>query len=230
MPRRSLLWAFALMAPAMLGDGGLPARQGGGVTAQAAGEWRALPKPAHQGPVSLEEALARRRSVREFSARRISDAQLSQLLWAAQGVTDAQGHRTAPSAGALYPLELYVATDSGLLRYDPNGHRVQSLAARDLRPAVQQAAGGQAAVGQAAVVFVVAAVYQRTAVRYGARAERYAHLEAGHAAQNVLLQAVSLGLGAVPVGAFDDQTLSRVLGLPPDQHPIYLIPVGWPRD
>ncbi|HEU5171872.1 MAG TPA: SagB/ThcOx family dehydrogenase [Gemmatimonadales bacterium] len=180
--------------------------------------------------MSLTHALRTRRSVREFRADRLSAAELSQLAWSAQGITHEAGYRTAPSAGALYPLELYLATADGLFRYRPSGDRILPFSAGDLREAMKNAAHGQEAVGEAAAVFVIAAVYSRTAAKYGPdRGARYVHLEAGHAAQNLLLQATALGLGAVPVGAFDDAALHRALGLPRDEMPLYLIPVGRPR-
>jgi SagB-type dehydrogenase family enzyme len=190
-----------------------------------------LPHPRERGTMSLEETLARRRSVRDLTSTGITSAELGQLCWAAQGVTASSGLRTAPSAGALYPLELYVVTADGVLHYRPGSHGTAPQRAGDLRKALQQAAGGQAAIGQAPVVFVLVAVYERTAVKYGeGRARRYAQLEAGHAAQNLLLQTVALGLGAVPIGAFDDRQVQAVLGLPAEQEPLYLIPVGHARE
>lgn len=188
------------------------------------------PGVADSGGMSLTEALRARRSVREFGPERLSAAEISELAWAAQGITHGEGFRTAPSAGALYPLELYVVTPEGLYHYRPRGNRLVELGGGDLRPALQRAAHGQEAVGQGAAVFVIAAVYARTAAKYGPeRGARYVHIEVGHAAQNLLLQAAALGLGAVPVGAFDDGAVHRVLGLPPDQAPLYLIPVGRSR-
>jgi SagB-type dehydrogenase family enzyme len=190
----------------------------------------ALTKPEIRGPLSLEEALARRRSQRSFTGELLTTEMLSQLLWASSGITDGDGRRTAPSAGALYPLEIYLAMSSGFFHYEPRGHRLTRRLEGDLRRQIGRAALDQEALLEAPAVFVVAAVYERTAAKYGrARAERYVHLEAGHAAQNLLLQAVSLGLGAVPVGAFDDERLNRVLDLPPSHRPVYLLPVGHPR-
>jgi SagB-type dehydrogenase family enzyme len=187
-----------------------------------------LPQPVTDGSVSLEQALLRRRSIREFTKDELTLAQISQLLWAAQGITDASGFRTAPSAGALYPLELYVATRAGLEHYEPQGHRLARVSDTDGRPALGRAAR-QGTVSDAPAVFVITGVASRTAARYGpTRATRYVNLEAGHAAQNLLLQAVTLGLGAVVVGAFDDGDVLRVLGAE-GQVPLYLIPVGRPR-
>lgn len=189
-----------------------------------------LPSPAPTGPLSLEEALARRRSVREFDTIPLTMAELGQLLWAAQGITDERGFRTAPSAGALYPLEVYAVTADGIFHYEPPGHRLAQVSAGDARQALQKAALDQKAVGQAPALFVIAAVYGRTARKYGAeRSPRYVHLEAGHAAQNLLLEAAALGLGAVPIGAFDDKEVQQALGLPADHEPLYLIPTGHPQ-
>jgi SagB-type dehydrogenase family enzyme len=187
----------------------------------------ALPAPAESGALPLEQALRRRRSIREYTSRPLSAREIGQLLWAAQGVTSSEGFRTAPSAGALYPLEVYVATAQGFYHYEPTGHRLTQRSSRDLRPALQRAAH-QDPVGRAPAVFVIAGVYTRTAAKYGERAERYVVLEAGHAAQNLLLEAVALGLGAVPVGAFDDAGVQQALDLPSGYQPLYLIPVGHP--
>lgn len=189
-----------------------------------------LPSPVLAGQISLEEALVQRRSVREYDATPLTAAELGQLLWAAQGLTHPRGYRTAPSAGALYPLEVYVVTAEGVYRYKPLGHQLQALSRDDHRPALYNAALQQEWVRQAPAVFVIAAVYERTAKKYGGeRSPRYVHLEAGHAAQNLLLEAAALDLGAVPVGAFVDEGVQAALGLPPDHAPLYLIPVGHPR-
>ena len=194
------------------------------------GPEEALPSPRLAGPHSLEEALQARRSIRSFSAEALTRAEIGQLLWAAQGVTDLDGHRTAPSAGARHPLELDVVTADGLARYLPDGHRLVRRGSTDLRATLRRAALDQPAVGEAPLIIVVSGVVERTAARYGAqRAERYVALEAGHAAQSVLLEAVSLGLGAVPVGAFDDAEVRRILALAGGEAPLYLIPVGHPR-
>ena len=189
-----------------------------------------LPPPEQKGQMSLEEALARRRSVREFTPEALTERELSQLLWAAQGITHAEGLRTAPSAGALYPLELYVASAGGFYRYEPRPHQLTQLSERDLRAAMRRASLGQDAITQAPAVFVIAAVYERISGKYGAaRAPRYVHMEVGHAAQNLFLEAVARGLGGVPVGAFEDDALHKALELPMDHRPLYLIPVGHPR-
>ena len=189
-----------------------------------------LPPPEQKGKMSLEEALARRRSVREFTREALTERELSQLLWAAQGMTHAEGLRTAPSAGALYPLELYVASADGFYRYEARPHQLIRLSDRDLRAAMRRAALDQEVISQAPAVFVIAAVYERKSRKYGAaRTPRYVHMEVGHAAQNLLLEAVALGLGGVPIGAFEDEALQKGLALPADHRPLYLIPVGHPR-
>jgi SagB-type dehydrogenase family enzyme len=186
-----------------------------------------LPTPVTDGQMSVEAALTQRRSVRAFETRPLTVTELGQLLWAAQGITDERGYRAAPSAGALYPLELYVATAGGLFHYEPGRHALTLTGEGDARPALYQAALRQEPVAQAPAVFVIAAVYERTAIKYGSeRTPRYVHLEAGHAAQNLLLQAAALGLGAVPIGAFDDAGIQRAMGLPAEVEPLYLIPVG----
>ena len=187
-----------------------------------------LPPPRLDSDVSLEAALAGRRSVRDFTSKRLTMEELSQLLWAAQGLTNRWGYRTAPSAGALYPLEVYVVMPDHVLHYLPSHHRAKVHMTGDRRRALQSVALDQTAVGDAAAVIVITGVFSRTEAKYGARAERYVWLEAGHAAQNVLLEAVAIGLGGVPIGAFGDAAVRRVLKLPGDHEPLYLIPVGHP--
>lgn len=193
------------------------------------GERVVLPPPVKAGRTSLEEALMKRRSVREFSSKPLTEAEVGQMLWAAQGITDPDGLRTAPSAGALYPLELYVATGDGVFHYDPQAHQLQRRSPQDARRALHHAGLEQDALLHAPAVFVIAAVYARTARKYGPdRSPRYVQLEAGHSAQNLLLQAVTLGLGAVPMGAFKDAAVHDALKLPSDEQPLYLIPAGHP--
>jgi SagB-type dehydrogenase family enzyme len=189
-----------------------------------------LPPPRQTSRISLEDAIQRRRSVREFSDAPLSEPEYGQLLWATQGITHrTMGLRAAPSAGALYPLELYLATSEGVFHYEPRAHAIQRTLSTDIRVLLFDAALRQEAVRDAPAVFVVTGVYARTAKKYGRRASRYVHLEAGHAAQNLLLQAVALGLVAVPIGAFDDDAVERALALPPTHRPLYLVPVGHPQ-
>jgi SagB-type dehydrogenase family enzyme len=193
-----------------------------------------LPAPRARGERPLEETLRARRSVREYRAEALTLAQVAQLLWAAQGITHRDGRRTAPSAGALYPLELYLVAGhvqglvAGVYRYVPPTHELERVSEGDARAALCRAALGQEWVAQAPVVVVVAAVERRTTRKYGARGRQYVHLEAGHAAQNTLLQATALGLGAVMVGAFDDEAVRRVLALPAEETTLYIMPIGRP--
>lgn len=188
-----------------------------------------LPVPILQGSVSLEEALSRRRSQREFRRDPLRAAQIGQLLWAAQGITDPSGRRTAPSAGNMQSLEVYAVLPEGLYLYQPVQHELVQHLAGDLRPQLSAAALEQECVLNAAAVFVIAAVFDRLVNKYGERSARYATLEAGHAAQNLLLQAAVMGLASVPAGAFRDEAVKKVLQLPASQQPIYLVPVGLPR-
>lgn len=187
----------------------------------------ALPTPQLTGAMSLEETLAQRRSVREFSDEALTLDEIGQLLWAAQGITSPVGQRTAPSAGALYPLEVYIVLRDGVYHYEPAEHQLRLRLRGDVRQALFVAALEQGAVASAPANIVIAAVYARTAIKYGEeRTPRYVHLEAGHAAQNILLQAVALNLGAVPIGAFYDEQVKVALNLPSDHEPVYVIPVG----
>lgn len=189
-----------------------------------------LPPPEYRGGMPLAEALAHRRSHREFGARDPTLAEVSQLCWAAQGITEGEtGFRTTPSAGAAYSLALFVVSPAGVYRYEPPGHRLQRLLTGDVRARLQDAAEGQRWVGEAALCLVLAVEPDTVAARYGRRRGwRYALLEAGHAAENVLLQAAALDLVGVPVGAFEDRQVADVLGLPGGLHPVYLLPIGAP--
>ncbi len=189
-----------------------------------------LPAPAPKGTMSVPEALRARRSQRDFSVSPLSMAELGQLAWAAQGVTARdRGLRTAPSAGALYPLELYFLVPQGVLHYLPLTHRFERKGQRDLREPLSRAALDQPAVSHAACDVVVTSVTDRTRQKYGERAKRYVALEAGHASQNLLLQATALGMATVPIGAFDDAAVKRLLALPSGEEPLYIIAVGHPR-
>lgn len=190
---------------------------------------------ASEGTFPLEQALRERRSVRDFRPDAVRLEEIARLAWAAQGVVTASGQRTAPSAGALYPLELYVVAGNvqglaaGVYRYEPSSGRLAALAEGERRDDLVRAAWGQRWLGEAPAIFVVAAVERRTTAKYGRRGVRYAHMEAGHAAQNLLLQATALGLGATVVGAFDDAGVKAAAALRDDAQPLYLIPVGRPR-
>jgi len=162
-----------------------------------------LPAPQTEGGMALTTALAQRRSVREFSDRELTLAEIGQLLWAAQGITEPQnGKRTAPSAGALYPLEVYVAKKDGLFHYHPPDHSLTRIRKEDIRGKLSAAAFGQNCIIDAPCVFIITGIYERTTGKYRDRGIRYVHYEAGHVAQNILLQATARGLAGVPVGAF----------------------------
>lgn len=191
-----------------------------------------LPEPRGDSGFSVERALHERRSVRSFSAAPLSLGELGQLLWAAQGVSSPDGLRTAPSAGALYPLELTVVAgrvaglDPGVYRYRPSAHELQPLAAGDRRTELARAALGQSWIREAPATIAFGAVEERTTRKYGSRGNAYVRIEVGHAAQNMLLQAQALGLGAAVVGAFDDGATAVVLGMSGEEKPLYLVPVG----
>lgn len=195
-----------------------------------------LPAPKMKGSKSVEEALRQRRSVRRYQAQPLTLDQLSQLLWAAQGLTTDR-FRTAPSAGATYPLELLVVVgnegvatvDSGIYQYRVPEHALCLKRPGDWREELCRAAGNQRFVLAAPLTVAIAALFSRTSDGYGRRGEQYVHFEVGHAAQSLHLQAVALGLGSVPVGAFDDGAVARVLALEAATKPLYLIPVGKPR-
>lgn len=204
----------------------------GGVMAAEDGDIIPLPAPRKTGETAVETLLQQRRSIRDFQDSAISLAELGQLLWAAQGVTHPRGLRTAPSAGALYPLELYVAVGNveglaeGIYHYDPGKHQLEKTAGKDKRKALSRSAYFQSWVKEAAVVMVFTAVFERTQRKYGQRGQRYVHMEVGHAAQNVYLQAEALGLGTAMVGAFSDSAVAGTLDLPDSVEPLAMMPVG----
>lgn len=193
-----------------------------------------LPAPHTTGTVAVEAALFQRRSIREFTTASLTVQQLSQLLWSAQGVTHPRGFRTAPSAGATYPLELYAVVGnvegvpSGVYLYDPAEHILRLRNSGDRRPALATACLSQSWVREAPASLVLTAVYERTTNRYGKRGVQYVHMEVGHAAQNVYLQATASGLGTVIVGAFNDSAVAECLGLPTQEVPLAVLPVGEP--
>jgi SagB-type dehydrogenase family enzyme len=197
-----------------------------------------LPKPNLKGALSVEEAIKARRCVRNFQAKPLTITQLSQILWAAQGITQDGGFmRAAPSAGALYPLELFavVGNDSikglkaGVYQYIPASHSIKVSLKNDMREHIMNAALEQTFIAEAPLVIVITADYNRTAIKYGQRASRYVHIEVGHVGENIMLQAVSLNLSSAIVGAFHDDKLSSSLQLPPELKPLIIIPVGYKK-
>jgi SagB-type dehydrogenase family enzyme len=205
-----------------------------------------LPSPRLQGKVSLEETILRRRSIRRYSGELLLLSQLSQILWSAQGITGTRKFRTAPSAGATYPLEIYVFVgkqsviagetkqaleelQAGIYHYEVDSHSLSLHKPDDLRPDLARAALDEEFITQAPVDIVICALYHRTCHRYGRRGERYVHMEVGHVGENIHLQAVALGLATVEVGAFHDEEVMKVLGLDEQIKPLYIMPVGKPR-
>ena len=195
----------------------------------------ALPAPRLKGEMSLEEAISKRRSRREFKGSPLTLEQVSQILWVAQGITNREGLRAAPSAGALCPLDLYLAVGGqaveglaeGVHRYDPEGHSLECILEGDVRLTLARLAV-QTFIAEAPLALVITAEYERISQRYGDRAPRYVHMEAGHSAQNVYLQAEALGLGTVVAGSFQDEEVAQALGLPAGHRPLYIMPVGYP--
>jgi len=191
-----------------------------------------LPAPELKGRMSVEEALSRRRSVREYAAGPLQLAEVSQLLWAAQGVTAEWGGRAAPSAGGLYPLEVLLVAGEvaglapGVYRYTPAAHNLALIREGDLRASLAAAALDQQWVSQASTNIVITAIYARTTGKYGDRGVRYVDMEAGHAAQNICLEATALGLGTGTIGAFHDDRVKELLDLAADEIPLYILPVG----
>lgn len=199
------------------------------------GERFALPQPRGSGKYSLEEVLIKRRSVRSFTKQALTLEEFSQLLFAAQGITDERrGFRAVPSAGALYPLEIYAVVGKieglleGIYRYLPRGHELERVLPEDRREELYRSALYQEAIKEAPVVLVICAVYGRTTRKYGERGIRYVHMEAGHVGQNIYLQAEALDLGTVAIGAFHDEAVAQVLNLPQNVVPLYIFPVGKP--
>jgi SagB-type dehydrogenase family enzyme len=193
-----------------------------------------LPKPKLHGDISLEKALGGRRSVRDFVREPLKLKQVSQILWAAQGETSRDGGRTAPSAGAVYPLETYlVAVDvqgleAGVYHYRPHGHELVRIAGEVQRERLAQAAEDQLWVSDAAAMIVLCGVYGRMTRKYGEVGRVYVHMEAGHVVQSVSLEAVVLGLGSTVIGAFHEEQVRRILRAPKRRVPLCLIAIGKP--
>lgn len=196
-----------------------------------------LPPPSQKGEMSLEEAVSRRRSIRKFAPEPVSQSQLSQILWSAQGISDRQWkYRTVPSAGAAYPLEIFVVCgqdgvegmDEGIYHYIMADHCLTLLHKGDVRADLAGAALNQEFICEAPLDIVICALYQRTSLSYGSRGERYVHIEVGHAGQNIYLQATALGLATVAIGAFNDEQVREVLQLDKQYQPLYIMPIGRP--
>ena len=194
----------------------------------------ALSPPLRDGETSVEEALWQRRSVRDFTEASITAADLAQLLWAAQGTNRGERRRTAPSAGALYPMEVYCVAgsvsglDAGVYRYRSRTHELVKVADGDHRASLA-AAAGQRWIAAAPATLVIAGVYERAAGKYGDRARRYVHIEAGAVTENVYLQAACLKLGTTCVGAFADGRVREVCSMRPNEQPLCILPIGHPQ-
>jgi len=193
-----------------------------------------LPDPRLKGEMSLEEAILKRRSRRDFGDSPLTLGEVSQILWAAQGITDETGLRAAPSAGALYPLDLYLVVgergveelEEGVYHYLPQSHSLQLTLAGDVRRTLARISVQQMFIAEAPLTLLITAEYERTTGKYGDRGLRYVHMEAGHVGQNVYLQAEALGLGTVTIGAFQDEEISKALSLPRGYRPLYVMPIG----
>jgi len=187
-----------------------------------------LPEPKIMGRMSVEESIFRRRSERAYTNQELTLEQISQLLWAAQGITDKTwGFRAAPSAGALYPLTLYILKKDGVFKYIPDGHKLAQISEEDKRPSLVRASLGQSYIAEAPLVIVIAGNFRITETKYGQRSYRYVNMEVGHVAENVHLQAVAMGLVSVPIAAFWDDVVAKTLELPETQDPFYIIPIGY---
>lgn len=191
-----------------------------------------LPHPARDGSMSVEKALSLRRSIRAYADTPLSLSELSQILWAAQGISGDGKLRTAPSAGALYPIVLYIAVEKveslqpGIYRYNPESHEIIRLKNGNYLKQLSEAALGQSCVEKCPAALIIAADYERLRFRYRERSERYAHIEAGHVSQNVYLQAEAMKLGTVNIGAFFDNEVAKVLGMESREHPLCIMPLG----
>jgi SagB-type dehydrogenase family enzyme len=228
-----LLFSIALMVAGCQSSNGtevLPMNNGD--TTQREGDIISLPEPWYQNDFSVERSLLERRSTRSYTNEPLKLDEVSQLLWAAQGITNTSGYRTAPSAGALYPLEVYIVVGNvedlapGVYHYLPENHELELIVKGDVRDKLADAALSQSSVREGAVSIIITAIYERTTGKYGERGIRYVHIEVGHAAQNICLQATAMGLGLVTVGAFNDGEVAGLLGLAEEEEPLYIIPAG----
>ncbi|TKJ29717.1 nitroreductase [bacterium (candidate division B38) B3_B38] len=197
-----------------------------------------LPPPSLTGKVSVEEAIKARRTIRSFQPQPLTLSQVSQLLWAAQGITGGRDNlRAVASAGALDPIEMYMVVgdkgveglEAGIYHYLPKSHSVEVVKKGDYQDKVVEGALGQQWIGTAPIVMIVTAEYARTTVKYKERGIRYVHVEVGHVGQNIFLQAEAIGLGAGIVGAYSDEQIAKVLGLPSEITPLLIMPVGYKK-
>ena len=192
-----------------------------------------LPAPCYDSKVSLEKALYKRRSIRNYSDEPLSTSDISQILWSAQGITKkAGGLRTAPSAGALYPIEIYIAVcnvkglTQGVYKYNPQQHTIIKILEGDKRVELSNAALKQNCIRRGAVNIIIVGIFKRTAAKYGKRSGKYLLMECGAVSQNIYLQSYALNLGTVFVGAFNDESLRSILKMPEDEYPLGIMPIG----
>lgn len=192
-----------------------------------------LPEPEVSNKEGIEALFAKRRSIRKYRDKEFSQSIISRFLWAAQGISSKQGLRTSPSAGAIYPLEIHIVAgggsgiEPGIYRYDPEEHTLSQEIIGDLRNELSEASLSQAMIRNAPVSLVISAIYARITGRYGKRGIRYTDMEAGHVAQNIYLLGTELGIGTCAVGAFDDEEVRKVLKLPANEEPLYILPLGY---
>jgi SagB-type dehydrogenase family enzyme len=197
-----------------------------------------LPKPAYKGTVTVEEALRARRTHRSFVSRGLTLKQFSQILWGAYGVTAKEyGYflKTAPSAGALYPIDIYAVLGGagvetlapGVYHFRPENHSVRLIKEGDLRVQLARDSVHQMWMAESPLMLVITGEYERSSVKYGRRGKTYTHIEAGHVGQNIFLQAEAIGLKAGIVGAFDNKRIIKTMGLPARHDPLLLMPVGY---
>lgn len=194
-----------------------------------------LPDPMYESTTSLESAMAKRRSVRKYKYHSLCLSDIAQILWAAQGITDpVNRYRSAPSAGALYPLELYILIgeveniEKGIYKYNPYNHEIIQTGNHDIRDEIYRAALYQECILNASMVIIISAVYGRTIDKYHERGKRYVDMEVGNVSQNIHLQVLSLNLGTVVVGAFNDERIRRILDMPENEWPLCIMPIGKP--
>ena len=187
-----------------------------------------LPKPYLVGKKCLEECIFERESIRRFKEKEIEIEKISQILWSAQGKKGFK--RTVPSAGATYPLEIYVSLkNQGLFLYNLEKHKLEQLTEIDIGRELADASLHQNFIYEAPLNIIICAIFSRTCNRYGDRGIRYVFIEVGHCAQNIHLEAVALGLGSVPIGAYNDEKVKKLLNLPDKIEPLYIIPIGYPK-
>jgi SagB-type dehydrogenase family enzyme len=241
-PKAAFLLALASLGALVGGCGGgeeeAPATPAPGSSPTAEGmPTISLPAPRLEGDMSLEEAILNRRSRRDFKDSPLTLGEVSQILWAAEGITSDTGLRAAPSAGALYPLDLYLVVGKqgvaglgeGVYHYLPHSHSLESILEGDVRQTLARLSLEQMFIAEAPLSLLITGEYERTTGKYGDRGVRYVHMEAGHVGQNVYLQAEALGLGTVTIGAFQDEEISQALNLPSGHRPLYVMPIGHPE-